>query len=132
MEKFVFIPLESIGGIRFSAKREDVRKEFGKYTEFKKNKFSKNTTDDFGFCHVFYDSDDLCEAVEFFNDVAIIYDESNISNSSYGDIKNFLSEKDSALEIDDDGIVSKNCGISVYAPDKTVESILVFRKGYYD
>ena len=46
-------PLVEVNGVKFGMKRCDVRKIFGNATEFKKSKFSKTITDDFGFCHVF-------------------------------------------------------------------------------
>jgi len=48
------IPLKSVNGIKFGMKREEVRKLLGEYEEFKKSVLSTNTTDDFGYCHVYY------------------------------------------------------------------------------
>ena len=60
-------PLESVGDVKFGMTREEVRSIFGDAEEFKKDPDDDITTDDFGFCHVFYDEDDRCEAVEIFD-----------------------------------------------------------------
>ena len=47
-------PLEEINGIKFGMSRSEVRKTMGsKYREFRKNKFSKTTTDDLVFAMCF-------------------------------------------------------------------------------
>ena len=54
MSKFVINSLKSVGNIKFGESREEVRKEYGDFKEFKKSKYSKNTTDDFKSFHVYY------------------------------------------------------------------------------
>ncbi len=62
MERINVFPLKGFeglefGDVEFGMDRETVRSRLGKYTEFKKSEDSENTTDDFGFCHVYYDSE---------------------------------------------------------------------------
>ena len=52
-------PLESVGDVKFGMTREEVRSILGDAEEFKKDPDDDITTDDFGFCHVFYDEDDI-------------------------------------------------------------------------
>lgn len=74
MLKYEIIPNKSVGRIVFGTERDKVRKILpGFQNEFKKSLFSKSTTDDFGYCHVFYDKRNECNAVEFFGDIEIIY-----------------------------------------------------------
>jgi len=64
MKTFI-INRNGVDAFGFSLDRETVRrKENGEYKEFRKNKFSKNTTDDFGAFHAFYDETDRLEAIE--------------------------------------------------------------------
>jgi len=122
------IPLQQVYGISFGAKREKVRQHFGHYTEFHKEADSSVTTDDFGFCHVFYNDKDEMEAVEFFADEVDVY---------IHDLKIFPIPLEEAIEIipdaelDDDGLLSKTQSIGIYAPDEEAESILFGEKGYY-
>jgi len=130
VSKYVIIPFTSVGKVNFGDSRENTRTVLGEFTEFKKSKFSKNTTDDFKFCHVFYDLDNNVEAVEFFNDAEVIFKGKNLFSLNFAELKRFIGG--SAHE-DESGAIFPESGISAYAPDKdTVESILVYRRGYYD
>lgn len=75
MDKVNAVPLKEVAGIKLGMKRSEVRKVLGEANEFKKTKFSKTLTDDFGFCHVFYNSDDECEAIELFKEVQVMIDD---------------------------------------------------------
>ena len=58
MDKIVAHFLKDVNGVSFGTKRKAVRAVFGTAKEYKKNKFSETITDDFGFCHVFYNAED--------------------------------------------------------------------------
>ena len=65
-------PLQEVNGVKFGMPRNEVRAILGEAREFKKSKFSKNTTDDFGY--IMIDDD-----VWFFTGVtSVSNDESNI------------------------------------------------------
>ena len=133
MSEFEIIPYKKVGDISFQLSRDAVRKLLGEFKEFKKTKSSKKMTDDFKFCHVFYDNDDKVEAVEFFKESELLYDEKNIFSMSYNDLLQFLNEKKIVFKEDDSGVIIERLGIAVYAPAKRkIESIFVYRKGYYD
>lgn len=68
--RFDIVPAVSVNNIPFGASREEVRNALGEYEEFKKDEDDKVTTDDFDFCHVFYDDEDeedeeIAESVVF-------------------------------------------------------------------
>lgn len=129
----VAIPTVSVGPVRFGMTREMVRAAVGSsFTEFKKTRFSKNTTDDFGFMHVFYDEKNTCEAVELFNDCIVMVDDVCLMPSDKSDIDDWLKARDASSEISPDGSVSKLLSMGVAASDGKVESILLGRVGYYD
>lgn len=131
MSEIKIIPYEGFDNIRFSDNRENVRKVLGAFTEFKKSKFSKNTTDDFGFCHVFYTIDNKVTAIEFFSDSDLCLNEKHLFSLNYSELKDFLS--DSSIEEDDSGAKFPKFGISVYAPDlNAIETILVYSKDYWN
>lgn len=133
MSKYEIKPYKSVGNINFGEERDSVRNKFGEFKEFKKNKFSKNTTDDFSVFHVFYDTENKVNAVEFFNPICkeILFNDINLFSKSYEELKNKFS--DNSCEEDDCGIIFKSYGFSLYSPDKkTIESVLVFKKGYFD
>lgn len=130
MDKIEIEPYERAGNIKFGSERETVRKDNENFKEFRKSRFSKNSTDDFSSFHVFYSEDDRVEAVEFFRESNLYFHDIQLFSQSYGDLKARLNTLDS--NITEDGIY-KTLGFSVYSPDgEQVESILVFGKGYYD
>lgn len=122
------IPLLEVNGVKFGMKRNEVRNIFGEAREFRKTKFSKTTTDDFGFCHVFYNLDDECEAIEIFEETKVQIDNITVFPNDATILKSMLTD----LEEDDCGFISKIKSIGVYAPDGRMESILFGCKGYYD
>lgn len=131
MKVYELVPNKKIGLLEFGMKRELVRDVMGEFVEFKKSKFSKNTTDDFGDCHVFYDQGDALKAVEFFNDAQLKYEDKNIFDFSFEELIDFLKSIDQSLEVNEDSVVSKILGVNVFAPNGGVETVLVFNEEYY-
>ena len=122
-------PLKEINGIRFGMPRTLVRELFdGEYREFKKNRFSKNTTDDFGICHVFYNLEDKCEAVEVFIGCEIFVDGKMFFPVKIESMKNLIKD----FEEEYGSYISKSQSIGIYAPNGMPESILFGAVGYYD
>lgn len=133
MDKIEIEPYERAGNIKFGSERETVRKDNGNFKEFRKSRFSKNSTDDFSSFHVFYSEDDRVEAVEFFRESNLYFHDIQLFSQSYSDLKARFNALDSNITEDESGIIYKTLGFSVYSPDgEQVESILVFEKGYYD
>lgn len=121
------IPTKEAGGIKFGMSRQEVRSILGNSMEFYKGD-SEETTDDFGYCHVYYDDGDKCEAIEFFdeaevyiNGVLVFPIDKDVFAASFGE---FIQ--------DEDGFISCENSIGIYAPDEEMESILIGKKGYYE
>ena len=64
--RFDAVPTTGVNEVKFGMNREEVRRLLGWATEFYKFDDDVNTTDDFGFCHVFYDDNTECEEIEIF------------------------------------------------------------------
>lgn len=128
MSKVFAQPLKEVNGIKFGMKREEVRKIIGEAKEFKKSKFSKNTTDDFGYCHVFYNDDDECEAIEIFNNTEVLIDETVVFPINISEIKTIIKD----LVEEEGSFISKSQSIGIYAPNGNMESILFGNIGYYE
>lgn len=128
MERWELKPLESIGCIRFGMDRKEVHDLFEyKCTEFKKSKFSKNTSDDYKTFHVFYTADDKVDAVEVFEGVEILLESKLIFPIKTKDIESVITgiEKDGQSYTH----VAKSIGIEAGGDD--AESILVGSRGYF-
>ena len=132
LKEFIIKNKNQVGDIKMGMSREDTRKCFGNYKEFKKNKFSKNTSDKFNSFTIFYDENDKLEAVEFYNDSKLIFNSVNLFEQSYDKLKNILSKEDNQLNIDGNYTTSYKLNISLSSADNNIESILFFRDGYYD
>jgi hypothetical protein len=131
--KIDFSPFVGAGQIKLDSARDEVRKTLGTFKEFKKTKYSKNTTDDFSFCHVFFDEQNKVEAVEFFDSAEFLYKEKNLFSLLFSELKSFLKSNSIDFQEDDSGLRSDTIGLSVYSPDKVkIETILVYEKGYYN
>jgi hypothetical protein len=120
-------PKDNVNGLKFGMDRELVRERLGApVKEFKKSKYSKNTTDDYGGFHVFYDAENNFEAVEIFEGTVSV--EGTVLFP--GTLQNIL-DYDESFEREDDGCTSVKLEIGVYAPDNCTESILIGCEGYY-
>ncbi len=128
MKTINVIPLSEVNGVKFGMKREEVRSCFGNAKEFRKSKFSKTTTDDFGFCHVYYNINDECEAIELFDECEVKINGITVFPYESDTLKKMITD----IEEDDTGFISKNLSIGIYSPDGKMESILFGCKGYYE
>lgn len=122
-------PTFSINDIPFGADRKDVRKAFGEYKEFKKNKFSKNTADDFVRFHVFYTDDNKFDAIEIFdviNDIEVYIHDKKL-NEDINSVKEIFPD----IIRDKSGYISINYCVGITEENNKIESILFASKGYY-
>ena len=128
MEKWKLEPAVSIGNIKFGMDRAAVRQLYPEgFTEFKKTKFSKNTTDDFGRFHVYYTTDNKVDAVEVFDSIEV-----ELNGVKIFPVPVDIAEKIlGSLEKDEDCYIQADLSIGIYAPEKKAESILAGSKGYY-
>ncbi len=128
MDNWIAIPLKKVNDIEFGMSREEVRKKFAvPVREFKKSRFSKRTTDDFGCCHVYYDENDQCEAIEIFDDIAIYMDHKKIFPATIKEACEIITD----LKKEDDSYISEKMSVGIYAPGDKMESILFGCEGYY-
>lgn len=128
MDKWKVTPLKAVGKIQFGMPRDAVRKIMGNiYKEYRKNKYSKNTLDDFGFYHVFYDMNDMCEAVEIFENVEIEIDDIQIFPGTVSNAYRIIGD----LAEGEGGLISISQSVGISVSDGRIESILFGKKDYY-
>lgn len=132
MREVIVTPLKNVGAISFGMSRSRVREILGEYIEFKKSKFSSNTTDDFNFCHVYYNKDNECEAVEFFENAIIKIENEIVFPNKFDKICDILKKMYRDLDIEEESCTSIKYSIGVYAPTGKVEAILFGCEGYYN
>ena len=128
MEAWEAAPLVGVNGVVFGMPRAEVREALKMhFIEFNKNKFSQNTSDDFGVAHVYYDADDLCEAIEVFPEVNV-----SIAGRTVfpGAIENALAVVPD-LAFDGNGYVSTSKSVGIIVEGEIMASILFGIEGYF-
>ena len=126
--RFDAVPTISVNGVAFGKKKKKIRSLLGTATEFYKFADDVNTTDEFEFCHVFYDENNKCEAIEIFDESEVYVNGSLIFPTDFETAKKVIED----LEEDDDGLISISKSIGIYAPCGDMESILFGKEGYYN
>ena len=128
MESMNLTPYISVGAIKFGESREEVRKNLGAYKAYKKNTFSTNTLDDFGFCQVFYDALNKVEAVEMYRNVELVYDNVNLFTLNKEQLVNVFQNHN--IVEDEYGMSIPSLGLSITLIDNLPDSILAYKRGY--
>ncbi len=129
MKKITVNLLESVNGIKFGADRSEVRELMGTdFVEYKKSKYSKNTTDDFGGIHVFYDSNNKAGAFEIYNDYEVEIDNKVVFPDNISELLDMLSD----VERDGDYYTSIGSSVGITMNGKKAESVLFGVKDYYN
>ena len=137
IENFDIESYKRVGEIRFGSSRLEVRNLFPDYTDFKKNEAEENTIDAYENFHVYYDEENLCEAIDFFGNAKLTFNNKELLGNNYRDVKSEFLGIDTNLDFDECGFTSYKYGIGVYVSnadddDAIVEGVIVFRNGYYD
>jgi hypothetical protein len=129
MDRWEFKPLVSVGKIKFGMSREELHNLLGEEcTEFKKSKYSKNTTDDYGRFHVFYTVQNKVEAVEIFNGIEIVFGDETIFPIAINEIE----KKISGIKKNGDEYTHVGMSIGISIADEKIGSMLIGEKGYYE
>ncbi len=125
-------PLRKVGRVEFGMQRSSVREILGvEFREFKKSRFCANTTDDFGFAHVFYDANNICVAIELFDECVVAVGAACLMPCDRQSFCDWLKTVDGEAEIRDMDATSVALSIGVTFAEGKVESILFAKGGYY-
>ena len=127
MALFIFSPFKGASDIQFGDNRDKVR-QLGTFEEFKKNRFSKNTTDDFGSFHVYYDESNNVEAIEFFPDSILMFNRKNLFMLNPQELTKTLN--DSSAVIEESDISFPSYGMDVSFDGDAIISILIHKEAY--
>jgi len=97
-----------------------------------KSKSSENSTDDFGFCHAYYNVADQLIAIEFFPEAELHYNGQELFKLMATELIRLLKTKDAAATADDYAVLSKKLGISAEIDAGEIKSILVCTADYFN
>jgi hypothetical protein len=139
--KLTIQPNVSAGPIEFGMSSVQVRKNINKaFKSFKRTPLSAHPCDYFEEegIFVYYEADGRVEAVEFVEPAEPTFENKNLLTVSFAELVAFFEKRDESAEIDTTEFTSKLFGIGASAPlakespEKPAESVIAFRKGYYD
>lgn len=125
MKKMYVSPLKSVEDVPFGASRKDVRSAFGKFKEFKKDKDSNETADDFTYCRVYYDNGKMA-AVEINIPACQVVIGMKLIDTTNVD----LCKK--SLDMEQFTDCNKSRSIFINTTGTKVKSITFGKPGYYD
>ena len=138
---FEIIPHTGVGTIKFNMSRGEVRSIYGgSFRSFRRWQDDEPLIDNYPQIGVFcyYDSVDRLEALEFVLPARPIIAGLELLGISFKNAFDNLRTLDSAVEKDEDGAVSLQIGVGVWAPlaeeepGEPVKTVIAFRPGYYD
>ena len=122
------IPTKSVNGIEFGTSRAIAEASFGQPAKtFKKTKWSKSTTADYGDFHVYYDIDGAFEAVEIF-DAEVVLPSGTLSIPANEDT---VRKTIQSLKADEYGLTSTAESVGASLENGMVITILFGKTGYY-
>ena len=130
---------KGVGQLKLGMKRERIRSLLGKFTSFMKAPTDKIPTDAFDDdgIHIYYQKPDKCEAIELFQPASPTFRGRRLIGRPYKEVKHWIVTIDPNLREDGAGFVSETLGFGVYSssavkePENPIESVIVFRRGYY-
>jgi len=124
--------MESVNEIKFGMTRDEIHSLWGETEGFYKGE-ADILTDDYGFCHIYYDSNDLFEAIDIAAEYVDVYYENTILPEKYSDILSFFRNMYDDIEEHGNGFISKKGSIGVYIEndEDIVDAIVFGKKGCY-
>lgn len=115
---YSLVPGQGVNNVCFNEPRETVRQKLGGYKEFKKSRFSKNTSDMFSSLCVFYTDDNKAREIEFYHGTQLMFRGKDLFQLSAEELM-ALFEKDGAIR-DHADITVEKLGIYItLCPDGT-------------
>ena len=128
---YLIEPYHGFGDINFNEKRDDVRKNHADYKIVHKNGAGHNTVDRYLDFFAYYDDQNLLEAVEFFSGEVLLNGE-RIFPKIKEEFLAHLHSLGAETVLTDGCIDCEHFGISAYAPESNLETLLIHRRGYFD
>lgn len=131
---------DGLGAIRFGMRRDQVRGAVGAPVRtFRKTPDATTLVDAFDNegIYVYYDAQDLCEAVEVASPAIPILEGQTLLGKPFAELRDWLRTLDPDIEVDESGLTAPTVGLGLYAPsaqkapNEPVDGVIVFRRGYY-
>jgi hypothetical protein len=131
-------PYAGVGPIRLGMTQAEIHNLIGPHVTTLKT-VRGATTDRVADCvFVYYDDAGLAEGIELGSPEEPTYQGQRLLHRPFVDLRRWLETMDPTLQVDGAGAISRRRGISIYAPaalkdpNDPVETVMIFRRGYYD
>jgi hypothetical protein len=129
------VPYQGLGDLRLGMTRGEVRDLLGPgFRSFRKTPWSAADTDAYdglGF-HLYYDPQDRLEFIETFPPCRPRYRGVELFGARPKALLRRLAAVGCDAVGDGESYDFRECGFVLYVPDRTIESVAVYRRGYYD
>lgn len=128
------IPYKSLGILSIGDTKQVARSKLrGSFIEFRKYPYDKDA-DAFNEegLHLFYDSEGRLEFVEAFPPANVTYKGIQFLDRANDDVISDMQFLGITGMMDEDGCIFPEAGIASYAPRGIIESVSIYRKGYFD
>lgn len=127
--KLELISYKAIGILELGMENEEIVKALSiKPITFKKSE--NECVDDFEVMHVYYEGSKSV-GFEFFPPIEIIFKGINLSTCKISQVTQVFLQLDENLKIDKYGFISYKYGFAIYGKEEYVDSVFVFKEGYY-
>ncbi|MCX7749465.1 MAG: hypothetical protein N2645_21615 [Clostridia bacterium] len=136
--KFNLILFEGTDSIKFGMTSEEIQAILKiKPKKFKKSDVDLCETEDYlNICHVYYEVGKngmlICAGFEFYKPSQVFLNNVQLIGTQRKDIEDLFNTEFSDYVNDVSGVTSKQNDISFYAPKKTITSVYIARKGYFN
>lgn len=129
--ELILKPYDGIGNIKIGMTREEISNVLNILPEtFMKSE--GEFVDDFKLMHVYYENQNKSIAFEIFPEMNIRFKDINLTNNKIENLKEFFKKYDDKIEIDEYGFTTYKYGFNIYGDSDDVESVFVFKEGYYN
>jgi hypothetical protein len=132
LKTFELIPMVRCGEIEFLSDRVLVRKSLGNFTVFTKSKQSENSTDNFGYCHAYYNAENKIVAIEFFTGADLEYKSYKLFELTPDGLVSLLETDDKETIVDEFSVFSRKLGVRAEKTVDEIKSVLICAPGYFD
>ncbi len=136
--EFLINPYQSAGDLVLGMTDKEIQAVLGAPKDIKIQGWDNTQIHTFDQCYVYFDGNNICEAIELFKPAEVLFDSKNLLSEPYNAIREEFAIRDKQLEHDEVGLTSIKYGIELYAPysddepTHPAESVIVFSKGFYD
>lgn len=131
-----YIPFQGTYQVHFGMSRTLVHEALGSdYTVIKRNQFAENSSDYYERLGLFieYNIEGLCEAIEFTDSSNLYFEDQNLLDMSYSELRDKYDSLSTKIEEEEVGVTYHDLGFGLTKVfgSNSIESMIIFSKEYW-